>query len=124
MKRPVLCYNIDDPRGFAFWSKPGEWVGRDAILLVIDEQFLPVSFYARWFDRVSPLADFTINRGGKPVRRVQAFRLEHQRVAFPFDFSAERTAAREQLKMGRHPLDQATQTARGNEADSHALQLR
>ncbi|HKI19841.1 MAG TPA: glycosyltransferase family 39 protein, partial [Isosphaeraceae bacterium] len=25
--RPVLCYNADDPRGFAFWSRPGDWVG-------------------------------------------------------------------------------------------------
>ena len=40
LKRPVLCYNIDDPRGFAFWSNPHEWVGRDGILLVIDDEFV------------------------------------------------------------------------------------
>ena len=39
LKLPVLCYNIDDPRGFAFWSKPGQWVGRDAILLLINDEF-------------------------------------------------------------------------------------
>src|SRR5207244_1233087 len=42
LKRPVLCYNLDDPRGFAFMSKPTQWVGRDGILLVINEDFIPV----------------------------------------------------------------------------------
>jgi hypothetical protein len=111
LKLPVLCYNIDDPRGFAFWSKPETWVGRDAIFLLINEDFIPVSFYERWFDEVMPIADFTIDRGGKPLRRVQAFRMVHQRVAFPFDFSAERIAARERLRAGGHPLDIPPRTA-------------
>lgn len=117
LKRPVLCYNIDDPRGFAFWSRPGEWVGRDGIMLLINEDFEPLPFFERWFERSVPLADFTIERGGKPVRRVRVHRLVHQRVAFPFTFSPERTAARERLEAGRHPLDQTSRTARFNGPD-------
>ena len=49
LKRPVLCYNIDDPRGFAFWSKPAQWVGHDGILLMINDEFIPATFYRRWF---------------------------------------------------------------------------
>ena len=112
MKLPVLCYNIDDPRGFAFWSKPGQWVGHDGILVMINDEFMPVSFYARWFEDVKPLADFNIERGGRPFRRVRAYRLTHQMAAFPFDFSPAREAAREMLRSGAHPLDQLPQSAR------------
>jgi hypothetical protein len=118
MKCPVLCYNIEDPRGFAFWSTPREWVGRDAILLLINEEFIPVSFYERWFDGILPIADFTIERGGKALRRVQAYWMFHQRVAFPFDFSPERTAARDQLRAGRHPLDAVPRTASADGTNS------
>ena len=31
--RPALCYNSDDPRGFAFWSRPEDWIGRDGVLV-------------------------------------------------------------------------------------------
>ncbi|MGC8641340.1 MAG: glycosyltransferase family 39 protein, partial [Isosphaeraceae bacterium] len=117
LKRPVLCYNIDDPRGFAFWSKPAQWVGHDAVMLLINDEFIPVSFYERWFDRAIPLADFTIDRGGKPLRRVQVVRLLHQRLAFPFDFSPERIAARQRLRAGVHPLGQPPRTAGGNDPE-------
>ena len=86
--------------------------GTTPILLLINDEFIPVSFYRRWFDDAVPLADFTIDRGGKPLRRVQAYRLVHQRVAFPFDFSPERTAARDRLRAGGHPLDQVSADGR------------
>jgi hypothetical protein len=112
LKRPVLCYNIDDPRGFAFWSNPDSWVGRDGVLLMINEDFMPVSFYARWFQDALPLADFWVERGGKPLRQVRAFKLVHQVAAFPFDFSPRRMAAREVMRAGGHPMDLAQRTAR------------
>jgi 4-amino-4-deoxy-L-arabinose transferase-like glycosyltransferase len=117
MKRPVLCYNIDDPRGFAFWSKPSAWVGHDGVLLVIDEDFLPDSFYSHWFQSSAPLDEFTVMRGGKPLRRVRVVRLTNQLAAFPFDFSPERTAARETLRAGGHPMDSPPRTARAPAAN-------
>ena len=123
LKRPVLCYNIDDPRGFAFWSKPAQWVGHDGILLMINDELIPVTFYRRWFEDLVPLADFTIERGGRPFRRVQAFRLVHQLAAFPFDFSPERAAAREVLRAGGHPMDLVPQTARAIRPDGKLPRL-
>jgi hypothetical protein len=105
LRVPVLCYNIDDPRGFAFWSEPASWVGKDGIFLMINEDFEPVPFYRRWFRDVEPLADFTVERGGKLVRRVRVVRLIDQVAAFPYGFSAERLAAREAIRAGGHPLD-------------------
>ena len=112
LRLPVLCYNIDDPRGFAFWSKPGQWLGHDGILLIINDDFVPVAFYRPWFQEAVPLADFTIDRGGRPFRRVQVIRLINQLVAFPFDFSSQRAAAREKLRAGGHPVGHPQQTAR------------
>ncbi|WP_165221021.1 glycosyltransferase family 39 protein [Aquisphaera insulae] len=105
MKRPVLCYNIDDPRGFAFWSTPSDFVGRDAVLLVINDDPVSLPFYRRWFADASSLGEFTIERRGKPLRKVQAYRLSNQLASFPYTFSPERTAARETLRAGGHPLD-------------------
>jgi hypothetical protein len=113
MKRPVLCYNIDDPRGFAFWSKPAAWVGRSGIYLMINEEFVAPSFYRRWFRDERPLADFWVERGGRPFRHVRAIQLRDQLVAFPFDFSPERSAAREAIRAGGHPMDSPPRTARG-----------
>ncbi|QEH37059.1 hypothetical protein OJF2_56440 [Aquisphaera giovannonii] len=111
LRRPVLCYNIDDPRGFAFWSKPNEFVGRDAVLLAINDEMIPLPFYQRWFTETSSLGEFTVERMGKPLRKVRAYRLRNQRAAFPYTFSPERIAAREMLRAGRHPMDATSLSA-------------
>ena len=59
-RRPVLCYNADDPRGFAFWSKPDEWIGHDGILVVVGEHEAMARYYSRWFSRVEPVSDFWV----------------------------------------------------------------
>jgi hypothetical protein len=111
LRTPVLCYNIDDPRGFAFWSEPEQWVGRDGIFLMINEDFEPVPFYRRWFRDVEPLADFAVERGGKLLRRVRVVRLIDQLAAFPYGFSGERIAAREAIRAGGHPMDRVARAS-------------
>ena len=76
LRLPVLCYNIDDPRGFAFWSKPGQWLGHDGILLMINDEFVPVTFYApgsrtQYHLRISrsSVVDAASPRSGIPARR-------------------------------------------------------
>ncbi len=92
-KQPVLCYNADDPRGFAFWSRPEEWIGRDGILVVVGEIETWPRYFRRWFGSVEPVSDFWVERNGKPVRRIQLYRCLQQRVAFPFAIDrAERLA--------------------------------
>ena len=92
-ERPVLCYNADDPRGFAFWSRPEEWIGRDGILVVVGEIESWPRYFRRWFGSVEPVSDFWVERNGKPVRRIQLYRCLQQRVAFPFAMDrAERLA--------------------------------
>ena len=88
-KHPVLCYNADDPRGFAFWSKPEDWVDHDGILVVVGEHEAMARYYSRWFARVEPVADFWVEREGKPVRRIGIYRCMRQRVAYPFTRESE-----------------------------------
>jgi hypothetical protein len=83
-QRPVLCYNADDPRGFAFWSRPDEWVGRDGILVLVGEPGAQPRYFERWFTHVEPVADFWVQRSGKPIRRIGLYRCVRQRAAFPF----------------------------------------
>jgi hypothetical protein len=83
-KRDVVCYNADDPRGFAFWSRPDEWIGRDGILVVVGEIETWPRYFRRWFGSVEPVSDFWVERNGKPVRRIQLYRCLQQRLAFPF----------------------------------------
>jgi dolichyl-phosphate-mannose-protein mannosyltransferase len=80
----VLCYNADDPRGFAFWSRPEDWVGRDGILVVVGEPDAQSRYFGRWFTHVEMVSDFWVERCGKPVRRIGLYRCVQQRVAYPF----------------------------------------
>jgi hypothetical protein len=91
---PVVCYNADDPRGFAFWSKPQDWVGRNAILVTVGEPDGQQRYFARWFARVEPVTSFWIERSGKHVRRIELYRCSHQRVAFPFTYDRGERLAR------------------------------
>lgn len=121
MKRPVVCYNLDDPRGFAFWSKPEEWVGRDGILLTFDDEISPVAFYRPWFVDQVPLADFWIDRGSNAFRHVRAVKFRQQLAGFPFSFSPERMAARQAIRAGGHPMRTPPRTARELARDSRLL---
>jgi 4-amino-4-deoxy-L-arabinose transferase-like glycosyltransferase len=82
---PVLCYNPFDARSFAFWSRPGDWVGDDGILVAVNDRFNEADVYARWFERVEPLGTFDVTRAGVPVRKVSLFRCVRQTRPFPFD---------------------------------------
>ena len=85
-KHPVLCYNADDPRGFAFWSRPEDWVGRDGILVVVGEPETMARYYGRWFSHVEMVSDFWVERSGKPVRHIILYRCVQQHVPYPFAF--------------------------------------
>ncbi len=84
-QRPVLCYNTDDPRGFAFWSRPEDWVGRDGVLVLVgNEPEVVARYFARWFTRIEPASEFWVQRHGLAVRRIRLYRCTRQRMAFPF----------------------------------------
>lgn len=102
LRRPVACFNLEDARGFAFWSDPRDWLGRDGVMVMINDDYTPFSFYERWFRGSEALDDFQVERAGKPIRRVRIYRMNDQAIAFPFQYNAEqeleRTALRKELQ--------------------------
>lgn len=98
LRRPVACYNLEDARGFAFWSDPSDWLGRDGVMVMINDDYTPFSFYERWFRGFQALDDFEVARAGKPIRRVRVYRMVDQAVAFPFQYTREQAEERTRLR--------------------------
>ena len=97
--RPALCYNSDDPRGFAFWSHPDDWIGRDGILVLVgNEPGVIAGYFRRWFAKVEPASEFWVERSGKPVRRIRLYRCTQQRIAYPFTGASRRQLAQVESK--------------------------
>lgn len=98
LRRPVACYNLEDARGFAFWSDPSDWLGRDGVMVMINDDYTPFSFYERWFRGFEALDDFEVTRAGKPIRRVRIYRMVDQAIAFPFQYTPEQAEVRKRLR--------------------------
>jgi hypothetical protein len=82
----VLCYNNEDARGFAYWSRPEQWLGKDGILVSMDNDARHPREFERYFEHIDLLTTFPMTRGGKPFRNVRVFRCSHQVAPFPFTY--------------------------------------
>jgi hypothetical protein len=81
---PVLCFNRRHAQGFASWSRPEDWVGRDGFFVGINDCSPEVGDFARYFARFESLGAFPVVRGGETVRQVRLFRGVHLARPFPF----------------------------------------
>jgi hypothetical protein len=68
-----LC---DDIRGFAFWSRPGQWLGKDALYITISrfnkKQDLMVKYRA-YFSSLNAIGTVPIRRGGAVTEVVHVY---------------------------------------------------
>jgi 4-amino-4-deoxy-L-arabinose transferase-like glycosyltransferase len=80
---PVLCYNTD-ARGFAYWTRPEDWVGHDGLFVCVGERPYDPAAYGRYFKSVKLIAEFPMTRNGDQVRRVRVYRCAEQTQPFPF----------------------------------------
>jgi 4-amino-4-deoxy-L-arabinose transferase-like glycosyltransferase len=102
---PVVCYNPNDARSFAFWSRPGEWVGRDGVLVTFNDPTIEPDCYTRFFDRIESAGEFPIVREGKTLRTVRFYRCHRQLMAFPFEYeTGPRRTALERVAAGNATL--------------------
>jgi len=103
--RPVVCYNADDPRGFAYWSRPEDWLGKDGVLVRVGEPDGQERHFSRFFSSIQQVDDFWVERAGKPVRRIGIYRCRRQLVAYPFsrDAATRLASAREGSSDVTHP---------------------
>lgn len=87
---PVLCFNRRHAQHFAYWSRPGDWVGRDGIFVGINDCSAELADFARFFDRVEPLGAFPVRRSGALIRTVHLYRCIRLTTPFPFGNSPSR----------------------------------
>jgi hypothetical protein len=81
---PVTCYNVE-PRSYAFWSRPEDWVGRDGIFIESAQVGDAFPRYGQFFGRYESIGSVQIFRRGIFVREVYFYRGSNQARPFPFD---------------------------------------
>ena len=83
---PVACYREGDARGFAYWSRPEDWVGKDGLLLDADDQAGLTDVYEPYFREIKELPPIEMTRGGRPLRTVRVYHCFGQLRPFPFAY--------------------------------------
>ncbi|ABB58276.1 ArnT family glycosyltransferase [Synechococcus elongatus] len=81
--KPFTLFGTD-PRGFAFWSNPEDWLGKNAVLWTTErfQEEWPQSI-ERYFEKIEWLADVPISRAGVPVQTIRLYWGERMQV--PYD---------------------------------------
>ena len=85
---PVTAFS-QDPRGFAFWFDPRDWVGQDALYMTLDrftqddeilDRYLPL------FDSIEPLATVPLMRGGEVTETIHIYRANNLLRAYEYPY--------------------------------------
>jgi Dolichyl-phosphate-mannose-protein mannosyltransferase len=83
--KPLTCFD-PDPRGFAFWSKPQQWVGKNAIYLgskTFEVDLDAQKRYPSYFKSVNKLGEIPIRRGGEVVETFSVYQAQNMLKPFP-----------------------------------------
>ncbi len=83
--KPITCLD-PDLRGFAFWSKPKQWVGKNAIYLgtkTFQVDLDAKNRYSRYFQQLTKLGEVPIRRGGVVVETFSVYQAQKMLKPFP-----------------------------------------
>jgi 4-amino-4-deoxy-L-arabinose transferase-like glycosyltransferase len=84
---PITCFDIGkDLRGFAFWSKPGQWLGKDALYITTAPFNLRkdlMASYESYFSSLSAIATIPIRRGGVVINVVYIYQAKTLLKPYP-----------------------------------------
>ena len=85
---PVACFHSFDARGFAFWSRPDDYLGRTGYMVLVDQPDEADIFrqFSYFFTTMTKCDEFPMTRGGVPFRTVRVYRCETQLLPYPFDY--------------------------------------
>jgi hypothetical protein len=83
---PAPITSLDgDLRGFAYWSKPSQWVGQDGVYITAD-RFVnrtdTAADYAPYFQKFTKLGEVLIYRGGQVINVFHLY--QGKRLVKPF----------------------------------------
>jgi hypothetical protein len=86
--KKVTCFD-EDLRGFAYWSKTEDFVGKSS-LYITSEQFMkderfpqPLEKYKGYFQSLEKIADIPIKRGGQAVQIFPVYRASPMLKPYP-----------------------------------------
>ncbi len=85
---PVTVFS-QDPRGFAFWFNPQDWVGQDALYFTLDRFAQTneiVDRYRPLFDSIEPLGTVPLRRGGEVTETIHVYRANRLRQAYEYPY--------------------------------------
>ncbi len=85
---PVTTFS-QDPRGFAYWFNPAEWVGQDALYLTLDrfaQDGAIVDSYRPLFDSIEPLGTVPLRRGGEVTETIHVYRARNLRQPYRYPY--------------------------------------
>lgn len=84
-KKPLTCFDAD-LRGFAFWSKPKQWLGKNAIYVgskTFDVDLDAKKRYSRYFKSITKLGEIPIRRGGEIVQTFSVYQAQQLLKPYP-----------------------------------------
>ncbi|MFN3927268.1 MAG: ArnT family glycosyltransferase [Pseudanabaenaceae cyanobacterium] len=93
--KPVACFD-GDMRGFAYWSRPEQFLGKNA-LYITTAQFdladlddpnsgISVLRYGDYFQSLTKIKDILIYRGGQVINTLPVYRAVTLRQPYPFPY--------------------------------------
>jgi 4-amino-4-deoxy-L-arabinose transferase-like glycosyltransferase len=84
---PITCFDIGkDLRGFAFWSKPEQWLGKDALYITTAPFNLRkdlMASYRSYFSSLSEIQTIPIRRGGVVINVVYVYQAKTLLKPYP-----------------------------------------
>ena len=83
--KPITCFD-EDLRGFAFWSKPNQWLGKNAIYLgtkTFEVDLDADKRYPSYFQKMTKLGEVPILRGGEVVETFSVYQAQKLLKPYP-----------------------------------------
>lgn len=83
--KPITCFDRD-PRSFAFWSQPQQWVGKNAIYIgtkTFQVDLDAQNRYPSYFSTLTKLGEIPIRRGGQIVETFSVYQAQNMLKPFP-----------------------------------------
>ncbi|MGB3788237.1 MAG: glycosyltransferase family 39 protein [Phormidesmis sp.] len=84
---PVTCFT-PDPRGYAFWFEPQQWIGKDALFISLNETTRQeeVSAIAPYFSAITPLTQIATKRGGEISKTFYLYKARNLQRPYPYPY--------------------------------------
>lgn len=82
---PITCLD-KDLRGFAFWSRSDQWLGKDALYVTpatFHRQKSPLARYQTYFSSLQEIGTVPIRRGGTVTQVISVYQAKIQLLPYP-----------------------------------------